>query len=67
MQLFCWGPLRVRWSDRMLQVDFLRPDAIPIRLEQTLFLLMKYRKIGQIKIRTQVTTSVGRTNRSVRW
>ena len=24
----------------MLQTDFLRPDAMPIRLEQTLFLLM---------------------------
>jgi len=29
-----------RWADRMLQADFLRPDAMPIRLEQTLFLLM---------------------------
>jgi len=25
----------------MLQTDFLRPDAMPIRLEQTLFLLME--------------------------
>jgi len=40
MQPFCWGPLRVGWADRMLQVDFLRPDAMPICVEQTLFLLM---------------------------
>jgi len=40
MQPLCWGPLRVRSADRMLQADFLRPDAMPIRLEQTLFLLM---------------------------
>jgi len=40
MQPFCWGPLRVRWADRMLLADFLRPDTMPIRLEQTLFLLM---------------------------
>jgi len=40
MQPFCCGPLRVCWVDRMLQADFLRPDAMPIRLEQTLFLLM---------------------------
>jgi len=40
MQPFCCGPLRVRWVDRMLPADFLRPDAMPIRLEQTLFLLM---------------------------
>jgi len=26
----------------MLQADFLRPDAMPIRLQQTLFLLMYY-------------------------
>jgi len=41
MQPFCWGPLRVRWADRMLQADFLRPDAMPIRLEQMVFLLMR--------------------------
>jgi len=40
MQPFCWGPLRVRWADRMLQADFLHPDAMLIRLEQTLLLLM---------------------------
>jgi len=40
MQPFCWGPLRVRWAERMLQADFLRPDAMPIRLELTLFSLM---------------------------
>jgi len=43
MQPLCCGPLRVRWVDRMLQVDFLRPDAMPIRLEQTLFLLIRVR------------------------
>jgi len=42
MQPFSCGPLRVRWVDRMLQADFLCPDAMPIRLEQPLFLLMKY-------------------------
>jgi len=40
MQPFGCGPLRVRCVDRMLQADFLRPDAMPIYLEQTLFLLM---------------------------
>jgi len=40
MQPLCWGHLRADWADRMLQTDFLRPDAMPIRLEQTLFLLM---------------------------
>ena len=40
MQPLCWGHLRADWVDRMLQTDFLRPDAMPIRLEQTLFLLM---------------------------
>jgi len=56
MQPFCWGPVRVRWADRMLKADFLRPDAMPIRPEQTLFLLMypgflvakkAYRKVTQ--------------------
>jgi len=41
MQPLCWGHLRAGWADRMLQTDFLRPDAMPIRLEQTLFLLME--------------------------
>jgi len=41
MQQLGWGHLRAGWADRMLQTDFLRPDAMPIRLEQTLFLLMK--------------------------
>ena len=50
MQPFCWGPLRVRWADRMLQADFLRPDAMPIRLEQMVFLLMEALKMeGMIK------------------
>jgi len=40
MQPLCWGHLRAGWADRMLQTDFLRPDAMPIRLEQALFLLM---------------------------
>jgi len=40
MQPLCWGHLRANWADRMLQTDFLRPDAMPIPLEQTLFLLM---------------------------
>jgi len=40
MQPLCWGHLRAGWADRMLQTDFLRPDAMPIRPEQTLFLLM---------------------------
>jgi len=40
MQPLCWGHLRAGWADRMLQADFLRPDAMPIRLKQTLFLLM---------------------------
>jgi len=41
MQPVCWGHLKADWADRMLQTDFLRPDAMPIRLEQTLFLLMR--------------------------
>jgi len=40
MQPLCWPHLRAGWADRMLQTDFLRPDAMPIRLEQALFLLM---------------------------
>ena len=32
--------IQVHWADRMLQTGFLHPDAMPIRLEQTLFLLM---------------------------
>jgi len=44
MQPFCWGPLRVRWADRMLQADFLRPDAMPIRLKQMIFWLMSQTK-----------------------
>jgi len=42
MQPLCWGHLRAGWADRMLQTDFLPPDALPIRLEQTLFLLMLF-------------------------
>jgi len=49
MQPFCCGPLRVRWVDRRLKVDFLRPDAMPIRLEQKLFLLM-YRNLNKLTI-----------------
>jgi len=41
MQPFCLGPLRARWADRMFQADFLHPNAMPICLEQTLFLLMQ--------------------------
>jgi len=41
MQPLCWGHLRADWADRKLQTDFLRPDAMPIPLEQTLFLLME--------------------------
>jgi len=37
MQPFCWGPLRAGWADRLLQADFLYPDAMPIRPEQSLF------------------------------
>jgi len=40
MQPFCWGPLRVGLAERMLLANFLRPDAMPIRLEQKLFLLI---------------------------
>jgi len=40
MQQLCWGHLRAGWADRMLETDFLRPDGMPIRLEQTLFLLL---------------------------
>jgi len=40
MQPLYWGHLRAGWADRMLQTDFLGPDAMPIRLKQTLFLLM---------------------------
>jgi len=41
MQPLCWGPLRVGWADRMLQTDFLHPNAMTILPEQTLFLLMR--------------------------
>jgi len=34
------GPLRAGWADRMLQTDFLHPDAMPIRPEPTPFLLI---------------------------
>jgi len=40
MQPLCWGHLRAGWADRMLETDIVRLDAMPIRLEQTLFLLM---------------------------
>jgi len=40
MQPFCWGPLRAGWADRVVLTDFLRLDAMLIRLEQTLFLLI---------------------------
>jgi len=53
MQPLCWGHLRAGWADRMLETDFLRPDAMPIRLEQTLFLLMIVEDSGweDIKLR----------------
>jgi len=40
MQPFCWGHPSAGTADRMVQMDFLRPNAMPIRLEQMLFLLM---------------------------
>ena len=48
MQPLCRGHLRADWADRMLQTDFLRLDAMPIRLEQMLFLLMKRAGWGQV-------------------
>jgi len=36
-------------ADRMLQAGFLRPDAMPICLEQTVFLLMlPYQEVSEI-------------------
>ena len=46
MQPLCGGHLRVGWADRILQTDFLRPDTMPIRPEQMLFLLMKEMVLG---------------------
>ena len=50
--------------DRMLQADFLRPDAMPIRLEQTLFLLMLllYESLCSKNPESIVIVSTGRPN-----
>jgi len=47
MQPFCLGPLRAGWAHRMVRMDFLRPDAMLICLEQTLFLLMFSEAFGR--------------------